>query len=74
MTAAALGQVLYCVTPYLYVWLICEAAIRDAGQSKQKTQVCVASDFSVLPNSLFLTSLPLNAQAVLAYTLPAYQI
>lgn len=74
VTAAALGQALHYVAPYLYVWLICEAAISDAGQGKQKTQVCVAGCFSVLSNSCSLTSLPLNAQTVLLCTPPAYQI
>lgn len=71
MAAAALGQALHYAAPYLYVWLKREAAIRDAGQGKQKTQVCVAGCFSVLPNSFSLT---LKAQAVLVCTPPAYQI
>lgn len=73
-TATALGQALHYIAPYRCVWLIYEAEIRDVGQGKQKTQECAAGCFSVLPNSFSLTSLPLNAQAVLVCTPPAHQI
>lgn len=47
-----------------------EAAIRDAGHGKKRVPVCVASCFSVLLNAFSLTSLLLDAQAVLVLHTP----